>query len=153
MGPIGIILSARHKHSTPAGKSIKHTHSPKQRHIHALSYFSKYAVPSRPIYKAGACNSAASLDPTSGPLHPKQTHPHGNRAALATRPTIHSTVGHQRMLSINVSRATRHNRDHKTADRKNATGSHQTTPKPPLATVGHQKAQNFGSSGATCHSR
>ena len=89
MGPIGIILSARHKHSTPAGKSIKHTHSPKQRHIHALSYFSKYAVPSRPIYKAGACNSAASLDPTSGPLHPKQTHP---REPSCTGPQTNHTL-------------------------------------------------------------
>ena len=36
IGPIGIVLSARHKHSTPAGTSTKHTHSLKHRHIHAL---------------------------------------------------------------------------------------------------------------------
>ena len=27
MGPVGIVLSARHKHSKPAGTSTKHTHS------------------------------------------------------------------------------------------------------------------------------
>ena len=36
MGPIGIVLSAQHKHSTPTGTSTKHTHSLKHRHIHAL---------------------------------------------------------------------------------------------------------------------
>ena len=36
MGPIGIVLSARHKHSTPAGTSTKHTHALKHRQIGAL---------------------------------------------------------------------------------------------------------------------
>ena len=38
LGPIGIVLSARHNHSTPAGTSTstKRTHSFNHRHIHAL---------------------------------------------------------------------------------------------------------------------
>ena len=36
MGPIGVVLSARYKNSTPGGTSTKHTHSLKHRYIHAL---------------------------------------------------------------------------------------------------------------------
>ena len=36
IGPIGIVLSSRHKHRTHTGTSTKHTHSFKHRHIHAL---------------------------------------------------------------------------------------------------------------------